>query len=167
MSKSFDNAVGINEPANDIYGKLMSLSDAAASLYLNIFTPLFSWKFPFSQIDSKQKKTELAKKIVQQCYDKKTSEHISQEFERIFREKIVPSKIPCFEIPSKEERIWIVQLLQLTKLAKSGGEARRLIKGGAFFINNIKCQDVNLEVCEKQGILKVGRKFCRYILEKI
>ncbi len=165
MSKSFNNTIGINEPAKEIYGKLMSLSDEVATEYLNIFASLLNWKFSFSKINSKQKKTELAKKIVKQYYNEKITDEVAQEFELVFRQKKTPAKIPCFEIPTKktkQKKIWIVQLLQLTKLASSGGEARRLIKGGAVFIDNHRCKDTDLEISEKEGILKVGRKFCRY-----
>lgn len=165
MSKSFDNAIGVNESAEEIYGSLMSLSDETATLYLNIFAPLLNWELYFSKIDSKQKKSVLAKKIVEQYYNKKTVEKISQEFESIFKQKKTPVEIPYFEIQSKETKkgkIWIVKLLQLTKMASSGGEARRLIKGDAVFINNHRCKDVDAEFSECEGILKVGRKFCRY-----
>lgn len=165
MSKSFNNTISINESAKEIYGKLMSLSDETATMYLNIFASLLDWKFSFSKINSKQKKSALAKKIVEQYYNEKIAKKTSQEFEFVFKQKKTPTKIPCFEISSEETKggkIWVVKLLQLTKMASSGGEARRLIKGGAVFIDNHRCKDTDLELSEKEGILKVGRKFCRY-----
>jgi len=87
MSKSFNNTIGINEPANQIYGKLMSLSDEVATEYLNIFASLLGWEFPFSEINSKEKKSELAKRFVSQYYNKKIAEEVAQEFELIFKQK--------------------------------------------------------------------------------
>ena len=165
MSKSFNNTIGINEPANQIYGKLMSLSDEVATEYLNIFASLLNWEFSFSEINSKEKKSELAKRFVSQYYNKKVAEEVAQEFELIFKQKRAPVDIPCVEVPpeeTKQKKIWIVRLLQLTNLANSGGEARRLIKGGAVFIDNHRCEDTDLEISKKEGILKVGRRFCRY-----
>ncbi|RKY39124.1 MAG: tyrosine--tRNA ligase [Candidatus Omnitrophota bacterium] len=166
MSKSFNNAIGINEPPREIYGKIMSLSDETASEYLRIFTPLLDWKFSFSRIDSKQKKSELAKKFVQYFYDEESAQQSAEEFERVFRERKMPKDIPSVEIPRQEikkGKIWLVRLLQITNLAVSRSEARRLIKAGAVFVDDMRYTDVNKEIEKEKGVVKVGRRFCRYI----
>jgi len=174
MSKSLNNYIGINEPPRDILGKVMSISDELMYLYFELVTDV-----PVGEIASLRKgvqdgeihpralKMRLAKDICAQFYDPETAEKAETEFNRIFVKKDLPDEIEEYAVPEGEKSesgIWIVKLMVLAGLAKSNGEARRLIKGGGVYLENEKITDEDFEIAlPGEGILKVGkRRFLRY-----
>jgi len=174
MSKSLNNYIGINEPPRDILGKVMSISDELMYLYFELVTDV-----PVVEIASLRKgvregeihpralKMRLAKDICAQFYDAETADKAETEFNRIFVKKDLPDEIEEYAVPEGEKTengIWIVKLMVLAGMAKSNGEARRLIKGGGVYLENEKITDEDFEIAlPGEGILKVGkRRFLRY-----
>ena len=104
---------------------------------------------------------------IRDSYDPETAEKAETEFNRIFVKKDLPDEIEEYAVPEGEKSesgIWIVKLMVLAGLAKSNGEARRLIKGGGVYLENEKITDEDFEIAlPGEGILKVGkRRFLRY-----
>jgi len=169
MSKSLNNYIGIDEPPQEIFGKIMSISDELMFLYYKLVTDI-----PLPEIESlkngvakgkihpKEVKVKLAKNICAQFYDEKTANQAEVEFNNIFVKKDLPSEITEYHLPDseiKETKIWVVKLLVLTKMAKSNGEARRLIAGGGVSFEGKKISDPNYEFdLPLEGILKIGKK---------
>jgi tyrosyl-tRNA synthetase len=175
MSKSLNNYIGIDEPPGEIFGKTMSISDEIMFLYYELVTDV-----PIEEINSYRKKIEegainprdvkirLAREICTQFYDSETAIKAEAEFNKIFVKKDVPEDIDEFVIPDAEKKggvVWIVKLLVLTGMAKTNGEARRLIKGGGVYLNGEKILSDDLELSMPvDGILKVGkRRFIKII----
>lgn len=173
MSKSLGNYIGIDEKPGEIFGKVMSISDELMFVYYDLVTDV-----PRPEIEQMRQslsdgsghprdiKVKLAKEICAQFYDMETADAAEAEFNTIFVKKDVPDEIDEFVIPDdirKEEKVWVVQLLVSSKLAKSNGEARRLITGGGVSFDGEKVVDPDFELelpCDK--ILKVGkRRFLR------
>lgn len=173
MSKSLGNYIGITEPPNDMFGKVMSIPDHLMRKYFELATDL-----PLKKIDGfldsnthpKEAKMGLAKAIVGRYYDSKAAEDAAREFDRIFKERQLPQEISETRILKKDlkdGKIWIVSLLRQCGFAPTNSDARRLIMQGGVHIDGNKPTDHNMEIKLHSGmIIQVGkRKFARIVVE--
>jgi tyrosyl-tRNA synthetase len=165
MSKSKGNYVGVTDEPNDIFGKVMSISDDMMENYFTLLTDLPTDKITElvnpDKTHPKETKVLLGKTIVAQFYDKATAEQAAAEFDRVFAQGQLPDDIPDVEIAA--EPIPAGKLLLHCKLVSSGGEAKRMIKQSAVSIAGKKITDPNAEITPKDGIIiRVGkRRFAR------
>jgi len=159
MSKSYDNYIGINESAKEIFGKVMSISDELMLKYYELLTDEDLIKV--KAMHPKEAKVNLAKIIITQYHSAQVAENQAEEFFRVFAQKEIPEEIQKFKTDGKKT---ILIILTESKLTSSGNEARRLIKQGAVSFNNIKVQDDDFTPNEP-GILKAGsRRFLKVVL---
>ncbi|MCX7919611.1 MAG: tyrosine--tRNA ligase [bacterium] len=173
MSKSLGNYIGISEPPQEMFGKLMSIPDNLMLKYYELLTDVP--KSELTKIESglkdgslhpRQVKAELAKIIVTFFYDRTTAEVAAEEFDRIFRDKQTPEQVPVVTIFCEQEKIWIIKALAQASIAKSNSDARRLIQQNAVELDGLKVTDVNLELMVgKTYLFHVGRKFYRLELK--
>lgn len=175
MSKSLNNYIGIDEPPSEIFGKVMSISDEIMFLYYELVTDVpieeintYRGEIEEGAVNPRDVKVRLAKEICTQFYDSETALKAEAEFNKIFVRKDVPEEIEEFEIPDAEKkdgRVWIVRLLVLTGMAKTNGEARRLVKGGGVYLDGEKIASDEFElVMPVDAVMKVGkRRFVRVI----
>jgi tyrosyl-tRNA synthetase len=168
MSKSLGNYIGIDEPANETYGKAMSIPDELIFPYFELITDvslseLVDIKNMFNdpQTNPRDIKKYLARTIVRMYHSEKSSQNAESEFERIFVQKKLPDQMQVFNLDDQSYRL--DDLLVETKTANSKSDARRLIQQGGVTINGAKISDhftiinINQEI-----ILKVGkRKFAK------
>jgi tyrosyl-tRNA synthetase len=167
MSKSLGNYIGISEPPNDIFGKVMSISDDMMFRYYELLTVRNNSEIDKMKEDVQSGKVHpmevkktLASELVERFYDEDSAVKAKQEFERVFSKKKLPSEIPEITISNKDgDRIWLVNLVRRCDPNVSNSEIRRLIKQGAVNWNGDKCSDENSEVNIQDGaILKVGKR---------
>ena len=159
MSKSFGNYIGINEPAKEMFGKIMSISDTLMLKYYELLTD--EDLAQIKQLHPKEAKVNLAKIIISQYHSARLAQKEAEEFTRVFSQKEIPQDMPEFKTDGKKN---IVNILTETKLAASGNVARRLIKQGAVSFNNVKIKNDDFTPKEN-GILKSGsRGFLKVIL---
>jgi len=159
MSKSYGNYIGINEPAGEMFGKIMSISDELMLKYYELLTDedLNSVK----QMHPKDAKFNLAKIIISQYHSAQEAEKEALEFSRVFSQKEIPQNLPVFKTDGKKN---ILAILIESKLVASGNEARRLIKQGAVSFNNLKIERDDFVLLEA-GILKAGsRRFLKVVI---
>ena len=155
MSKSFGNYIGINEPAKDMFGKIMSISDELMLRYYTLLTDEDLDKV--KQIHPKEAKINLAKIIITQYHSKDEAEKAHAEFIRVFAQKEIPQDIPEFKTDGKKS---VLLIMTESGLVKSGNEGRRLLKQGGVFFNDEKIDKENF--IPVSGILKVGsRRFLK------
>ena len=173
MSKSLNNYIGINEPAGDIFGKLMSISDELMWRYFE----LLSFK-PMSEINSFRKdvrqganprdiKMTLAEEIVSRYHGHSAAKMAREKFINLFRLGQAPDDITELAINVQRDRIKITQLLKQSKLTASTSEALRMIEQGAVRVNSEKVQDKDLTLppASESYLIQVGkRKFIRVML---
>jgi len=173
MSTSWGNVINITDNPRNMYGKIMSMKDELIEDYLKLTT-----RFPLKKIEKikkdlkeeklnpKEAKSILAKEIIKMYHSKKAGETAEKEFNRVFREKKLPLKIPVFK--SSKKSLPILDLLTKANLASSKNEARRLILQGGVKINNVIKNDWREIVKISDGmIVKVGkRKFLKIRLVK-
>ena len=156
MSKSYGNYIGINEPAKEIFGKIMSISDGLMLKYYELLTDEDLSKVQL--MHPKEAKVNLAKIIITQYHSAQAAENEAEEFARVFSQKEVPQDIPKFKTDGKKT---ILAVLTESKLAASGNEARRLVKQGAISFNDLKITQDGF-VLKEPGILKAGsRRFLK------
>ncbi len=179
MSKSLGNYIGVYEHPREIFGKVMSIPDNIMIDYFRLLTSL-----PIEEINDIEKsikndklnpsiaKRRLAGTIIEKLYTKNEALKAEEYFDLIFKKKKTPEKIDSYIIyPAelKDKKISLVQLLVGSGLAKSNGEARRLVSQGAVKIGDKKIDDPNM-VLDLAGINKKviqrGKRYFKKIIIK-
>jgi tyrosyl-tRNA synthetase len=165
MSKSKGNYIGVTDEPNDMFGKVMSISDQMMENYFTLLTNLSAERITElvnpDKTHPKEAKILLAKTILIQFYDEKTAQLAATQFDKVFAQGQLPDDIP--EIKMSAEPIMASKLLVTCKLVPSGSEAKRMIKQGAVEIDKNKIDDPNTLITPADGmIIQVGkRKFAR------
>jgi tyrosyl-tRNA synthetase len=165
MSKSKGNYIGVTDEPNDMFGKVMSISDDMMENYFTLLTDLPAERIAElvdpAKTHPKEVKILLGKMIVSQFYDETAADAAAAEFDKVFAQGRLPDDIPEITLPAKV--ISIKQLLLACKLVETGGEAKRMIKQSAASIDGEKLTDPNAEITPKDGVvIRVGkRKFAR------
>jgi tyrosyl-tRNA synthetase len=165
MSKSKGNYIGVTDEPNDMFGKVMSISDEMMENYFTLLTNLSAERITElvnpDKTHPKEAKVLLAKTILIQFYDEKTAQLAATQFDKVFAQGQLPDDIP--EIKMSAEPIMASKLLVTCKLVPSGSEAKRMIKQGAVEIDKNKIDDPNTLITPADGmIIQVGkRKFAR------
>jgi tyrosyl-tRNA synthetase len=165
MSKSLGNYIGITEPARDMFGKLMRISDELMWRYIELlsFAPaekIASWKKEVaSGGNPREIKVEFAKEIVARFHSTAGAKKAEEEFNAMFRDRELPQDMP--EVTVSETAI--VKALKQADLVPSTSEAARMIEQGGVKINGEKVSDKNLTLRRGETlVIQVGkRKFAR------
>jgi len=169
MSKSFDNYIGITDPPNDMFGKVMSISDDLMWRYYELLTDvsLEDISQMRGNMHPKEAKVRLAKEIVSTYHSLDDSEKAEKEFTNVFKEGGLPGDIEVYKDSHLERGRHLASFITERGLAKSNSEARRLIKQGAVTIDGKRITDENAQTEFKQGetIIQVGkRRFLKVII---
>lgn len=164
MSKSLNNYIGISEPAETMFGKLMSISDELMWRYIDVLSfksgsEIQQQKKAVSEgLNPRDVKINFAKEIVSRFHDNEKAESAHQAFIDRFQNKIVPEDIEMQVLPY-DAMLSISQLLKQMDLTKSTSEAIRLINQGAVKINDEKITDPTLTLnADKTYIIQVGKR---------
>ena len=170
MSKSLGNYIGIDEPAQEIFGKVMSIPDSMILPYYDWLTdtPTFEIKEIEKSLNSMsvnpiELKKTVAHKLVSDFHDSKAASLAQEFFEKTVQGGEIPNDIPEYTVPSGEDalNLRLSNLLVDSGLTTSTGEARRLIDQGAVKINDVAVtKNENVADLDK-GILRAGRR--RYL----
>jgi tyrosyl-tRNA synthetase len=165
MSKSLGNYVGIDEPATEQYGKLMSISDDLMWRYYELLS-----RRPLNEIAElraghpKKAKSELAKEIAARYHGPEAARQAEEHFEQVHARREVPDEIEEREVTrdAGAETVPLAKTLAQLGLASSGSEARRLIGQGGVSVEGERVSDPNAKLAAGVHLLKVGkRKFTR------
>jgi tyrosyl-tRNA synthetase len=165
MSKSLGNYIGVTDESNDMFGKVMSISDDLMENYFTLLTGLDVEKIADlvnpKKNHPKQAKVLLGKTIVTQFYDEPAAEAAAAHFEKVFAQKQLPDEIP--EVLIADPAISVKQLLLTCRLVATGGEAKRMVAQGAVAIDGKKVNDPNAQITPKDGMtIQLGkRKFAK------
>jgi tyrosyl-tRNA synthetase len=161
MSKSKGNYIGVTDEPNDMFGKIMSISDDMMENYFMLLTNLPAEKTKElvnpDKTHPKEAKVLLGKTIVSQFYGTDAGADAAAQFEKVFAQKQLPNEIE--EIAISAEPIMASKLLTHCKLVPSGGEAKRMIKQSAANIDGKKLTDPNELITPQTGmIIQVGKR---------
>ena len=170
MSKSLGNYIGIDEPANEMFGKIMSISDDLMWRYFQLLTDFteseilaLKTKCESGEANPRNVKADLAKIIIEDFHSTEAAREAEDEFNRRFVKKEIPDDIE--ETLVAQQNCKLADFLLQTNLAASKGEARRLIEQGGVKIDGEKVSNTQAEIEINAGeafIIQVGkRKFLR------
>lgn len=164
MSKSLDNYVGINEDPDEMFGKIMSISDDLMWRWFELlsFRPINEVnelkKEVKSGMNPRDTKILLAEEIIERFHSKEDAENAKNTFLDRFQKGAKPKDIETFSI-SLDDDIAIGNLLKESGLVQSTSEAMRLVKQGAVKINDEKIDDPKLIIEKNQELLvQVGKR---------
>jgi tyrosyl-tRNA synthetase len=164
MSKSLGNYIGVTEPPEEMFGKVMSVSDETMWKYYGLLTDMSLSEIHFLKAkgDPMQAKIDLARRIVTDFHSKEAADEAARHFDSVIRRKETPQEIP--EKTFAPGAYSLSALLLGAGLAPSRQEAKRLIEQGAVSIGGRRASaDGTLNLSEPV-VLKVGkRKFVRLV----
>lgn len=159
MSKSLGNYVGISEPADEMFGKLMSVPDTLMLRYYELLTdtpPAEIEKIRTHAIHPMEAKKRLAGLIVTEYHDAEAARAAREHFESKFQRGEVPANAPVYRIAND---IWICELIKQIKFAPSTNEARRLLGQGAVRVDGKVISDINFRIVPgEHKVLEVGKR---------
>ena len=168
MSKSLNNFIALNDEPNEMFGKIMSISDDLMWRYFDLLS--FRSNDEITSFKDKVKngenpmtfKKKLATEIVERFYDKKSSENAEKAFTNVFSNKLEPNEVPIFEI-NETSGISIVELLTHEDLGnefiQSKSECRRLIKQSGIKMNNKKVENPDLLInLGEENYFQIGKR---------
>jgi len=166
MSKSLDNYIGITDTADNIYGKVMSVSDSLMFRYYELLSDLSAVEIKAleSGIDDgtlhpKEVKIKLAKELTARFHGLNAAEKAEEVFEQVFKHHGLPEDIPELHLKKGDGEVWLPKLLVEAGLTVSTSEARRMIKQKAVSLDGEKIQDMEYMVQPSAEIMvKVGKR---------
>lgn len=172
MSKSLGNYIGVSDAPNDMFGKVMSVSDTLMWRYFELlsFRPMTEVAQLKQDIadgrNPRDVKVLLAQELVARFHDAGAAESALHDFETRFKNNAIPEDLEEITLTLEADDLGIAQILKQTGLTASTGEAIRMIDGGGVRIDSEKVSDKGLKLAKGfSGVLQVGkRKFARVTL---
>ena len=169
MSKSLNNYIGIADPADDMFGKLMSISDDLMWRYFELLsfrpmTEINAWRLDCENgANPRNYKVKLAQEVIERFHDAAAAEKALENFEARFQRGAIPDEMDELTLSTENTGYSIANLLKDAGLATSTSEAIRMINQGAVKIDGEKVTDTKLEVpVATENVFQVGkRKFAR------
>ena len=162
MSKSLGNYIGVTDEPNDMFGKILSISDELMWRYYELLSSksledikAFKDGVQNGTLHPKKVKEMLAMEIVDRFWGKGSGGIAADEFTKIFANKDIPTDLKEYQIKKDS---WICQVLVDTNLEKSTSQARRDIKAGAVKIDKVKVEDDKLKLQAGEYVLQKGKK---------
>ena len=175
MSKSYGNYVGLTDEPADMFGKVMSIPDEIMVKYFRLASTLsvdeidsIEAGLAAGELHPNKVKRQLAANIVAAYHGEEAAGAAEADFDRVFKNHDAPKDIPEFAAdltPNDEGKVYLAKLIADAGLARSAGEARRLIDGGGVKVNGaaVPAKEYNVDPSMLAGaVLQVGkRKFVR------
>jgi tyrosyl-tRNA synthetase len=172
MSKSYGNYVGINEPADQMYGKILSIPDELIQTYFELVSRVslerlkqIGADMESGSANPRDLKHELALEVTALYHGAEAAAGARESFERVFVQKDRPMDVPEHRISAGGEPVWLPGLLREIGLVTSSSEANRMIKQGAVSVDDEKVESADFKL-EPAGsvFIQVGkRRFAKVI----
>lgn len=170
MSKSLGNYIGINEEPKNMYGKVMSISDAMMFKYYELLTDTpveeiakMKAECESGAVNPKSVKMKLAHLITSMYHDAGAADHARAEFENVFANKGIPDDAVAVTFDHaklKDGKVSMIGLISDLGFAESNSAAKRLIQQGGLKLNSEKCTDEYVEIAKLNGevIVQAGKR---------
>jgi tyrosyl-tRNA synthetase len=173
MSKSLGNYIGINESANEMFGKIMSVSDDLMWRYFELlsFRPLTEINGLKQDVEQganpRDIKFKLAEEIITRFHDAKVAESAQADFINRFSNNAIPDDMPEVEVSIGSQGMPFANILKEANLVNSTSDAHRMVKQGAVKIDGERIEDSKqIFKVGFSGVMQVGkRKFARVKLK--
>ncbi|HIC91682.1 MAG TPA: tyrosine--tRNA ligase [Syntrophaceae bacterium] len=166
MSKSLNNYIGIDEAPQEMFGKIMSISDDLMMRYYELLSELsirevesLRRRLVQGKEHPREAKRRLAMELVSRFHGHKEAERAANEFDAVFRDKKFPKKIEEVTLCWDKEAAWLPKLLTQAELCTSTSGARRMIEQGGVEVNGNRVTGVDLELATGfTYLIKVGKR---------
>jgi tyrosyl-tRNA synthetase len=166
MSKSLGNYIGINDPPDEIFGKIMSISDELMLRYYELLSDMslaeidkLKQGLKSHDIHPMDAKKQLGREITGRYHGQAAAAQAEESFVKRFRDNQVPDDMTEITLPAEAGKTLLCKLLASAGLVPSNSEGRRAIKGGGVKINGEKVSDENLEIeTAGQYVVQVGKR---------
>jgi tyrosyl-tRNA synthetase len=175
MSKSLGNYIGINEPAREIFGKVMSVTDVLMLRYYELVSAVTLPELEKIKADiasgalhPMEAKKRLAAEMADRFCGTGEGARAREEFEKVFSKKDLPDDMPSVEVAWEGDSMKLIKVMALTKVVSSNSEARRLIQQGGVEVDQKPVRDEQAVLPASESfVLRVGKKrFVRVIPRK-
>jgi len=172
MSKSYGNYVGIDEPADTIFGKIMSISDELMVKYYELLSDItldglnnLKSGLADGTVHPREAKVRFAIEMIARFHSEKAGKEAHENFERLFREKEIPDNIETVTMTRSDLPSWLPKLLASTGMVSSTSEGKRMIQQGGVMINGVKVSDENFSAGgQGELVIKVGKRKFKKVL---
>lgn len=173
MSKSLGNYVGITDAPDEMFGKLMSVSDELMWRYMELLSAesmstIGMWKKACNEGDNPRNyKVKFAQEMIARFHDRASAERALENFEARFKQGLIPEDLMEVALDAPHDGYPVANLLKDLGLTASTSESIRMIKQGGVKIDGEKVEDGKISL-EKgaQGVIQVGkRKFAKFLLK--
>lgn len=164
MSKSYGNYIAFNDPASEMFGKLMSIPDWLITKYMRLLT-----KIPLEEIEEYEKlmsqgkmnprdvKMRLAFEITKFFHGEEAAQEAQEQFIKVFSKRELPEEMPTVHLDTDQYEL--VELLVKLNVVSSRSEAKRLIQQGGVKIDGEKVTDIHAKITlDRERILRVGKR---------
>jgi tyrosyl-tRNA synthetase len=166
MSKSLNNYIGINDPADEIFGKIMSVTDELMIRYYELLSDLsladlekLKQGLKDRSVHPMEAKKQLGREIVARYHGAAVAQAAEEHFVSRFRDNQQPEEMTEFALAADGDKVLLCKLLATVGVVPSNSEGRRAIKQGGVKVNGEKVIDENLEIaCVGEYILQVGKR---------
>jgi tyrosyl-tRNA synthetase len=175
MSKSLGNYIGINEPAEVMFAKVMSISDELMFRYYELLTDMslaeigqLRLRIERGDLHPMEAKIDLARSIVTDFHSASEAARAAGQFNRVVRQGEAPADLPASPLPEGVRHangIRIDKLLAKIGLADSVSDAARKLKAGAVMVNGDKVSELVLPAPSGEWIIQVGRNWRRIVFQ--
>ncbi|NQY21862.1 MAG: tyrosine--tRNA ligase [Campylobacteraceae bacterium] len=170
MSKSLNNYIGVTDKPNDMFGKVLSISDVLMWRFYELLSDKSLKEIEDLKIGVENKtlhpkavKEDLALEIVDKYHGTGAGLLAKEEFSKVFAKKDIPTDMPAFTL---DNGIWVCQALVEAKLVNSTSQARRDVKANAVSLNQKKVTDEKLNLEPGEYVLQKGKKnFAKIIIK--
>jgi len=175
MSKSYGNYVGVNDPPEEMFGKIMSIPDSLMLVYWSLLTGAkrqeiddIGRRLSSGEYHPAAAKRDLAERLVTLYCSEDAARDARAQFDRVFRQKDNPEEMQSVSLPQEvvqAGKVWLPRLLTALGLARSNGEAKRLIEQGGVKVGGAPVTDSGAELetdALRGSVVQVGkRRFVR------
>ena len=168
MSKSFGNYIGITEPAKEIFGKVMSISDELMLRYYSLLSGASLERIEDIKkgaVHPKEAKEALAFELTLRFHGETEAEKAKEGFKNLFVKKETPDDVEEAVVKAEGEKMWLPKVMVEAGAVKSTSEAQRLIEQGGVKINGDKVTDKKTEVSTKEPLLiQAGKRVFKKVV---
>jgi len=172
MSKSLNNYIGIDESPQEIFGKVMSISDETMWTYFELvsfrpMTEIHRWREEIDQgLNPRDIKFRLAEELVERFHDHTAAKQAHENFVQQFQQGVIPTDLAEAHLKVGEQGLVIANIIKSAGLTASTSEALRMIQQGAVKVDGERVNDKDLVFTKGQEfVLQVGkRRFAKVIL---
>ncbi len=171
MSKSLGNYIGVAESADNIYGKVLSISDELMFRYYYLLSDLseaeieeLKRRVAEGGLHPKAVKQQLARELTARFHNEEAARQAEKNFDKVFQQGGVPDDVAEYRVAAGVA-VPLANLLADANLVKSTSEARRMVQQGAVSVDGQKVEGIETELSPQgEYLLKVGkRRFCRVV----